>query len=529
MQVNEENQVQIQRDVLPSLNDIISPKAEINPNQGTYQNSSTTETFQPEEQIKTSYVTTTKTYGVNGIAEEEEMPQETTEIKEIYKKEGGENTKYEQTVKIQEEPDSTTKIVKRVIQTEQPTTETSYYEKKVIKTITSTTTRGGQLPLTQNTRYVNTTTTTTTNSNTNNVVRSNGNRGGIATTSTYTRPTQISTTTTRGATDKNSYLRNYDSARNPSSSQTNNRYGVQNSSYSNNSYSQSRNNQKPQTQKRVISSQSYAGNNYQQKKPDTSTYNRQARSPEANEKRKTIYRGNPIKNIQITHIICSSKPQDFHITENLNTESLKTEPIEISKADRVKLKKSGKSSWTTSVQDNIKPIVTNLKGKTTIFQHARGIGMTNEKKENINPMFYTSEIKKLEPIIKEKEKEKVEYMTFRNSGAQNTNITSNKANTSRNNYNRGINYNQQQKNYSNNNNSYNSGNNRGSKITSTVRTNQTYTRGNYSGRGNDGEIVKETKTKVQMGSRSQFRNSGNPTSSVTIEKRVYNSNNFFNK
>ena len=137
-----------------------------------------------------------------------------------------------------------------------------------------------------------------------------------------------------------------------------------------------------------------------------------------------------------------------------------------------------------------------MKGKTTIFQHARGIGMTNEKKENINPMFYTSEIKKLEPIIKEKEKEKVEYMTFRNSGAHNTNITSNKPNTSRNNYNRGINYNQQQKNYSNNN-SYNSGNNRGSKITSTVRTNQTYTRGNYSGRGNDGEIVKETKLKYK--------------------------------
>lgn len=33
--------------------------------------------------------------------------------------------------------------------------------------------------------------------------------------------------------------------------------------------------------------------------------------------------------------------------------------------------------------------------------------MTNERKENINPMFYSSEIKKLDPIIKEKEKEKV--------------------------------------------------------------------------------------------------------------------------
>ena len=91
---------------------------------------------------------------------------------------------------------------------------------------------------------------------------------------------------------------------------------------------------------------------------------RKARSPGQNEiKRKTIYRGDPIKNVQITHIICSSKPQDFHITEDLDTEYLQTEPIEISQADRAKLKKTGKTSWTTSVQDNIKPIVKNLKGK----------------------------------------------------------------------------------------------------------------------------------------------------------------------
>ena len=522
MQVNEENQDQIQGGALPSLNDIISPTAEINPNQVTLQNTETKETFQPDGQIKNSYITTTKTFGVNGIAQE--IPQETEEIHEIYKKDEGENTKFEQTVKIQEEPESTTKIVKRVIQTEKPTTETSYYEKKVIKTTTTTTTRTGELPSTQNSRYVNTTTTTS------NVIRNNANRGGITTTNAYSRPTPP----TRGTIEKNTYLRNYDSVKNPVTNQTNNRYGVQNSSYSNASSSRNRNDRNPQTQKRVISSQSYIGNKYQPKKPETSTYNRQARSPEQTERRKTINRGNPVKNIQITHIICSSKPQDFHITENLNTESLQTDPIEISKADRVKLQKSGKTSWTTSVQDNIKPIVTNLKGKTTVFQHARGIGMTNEKKENINPMFYSSEIRKLEPIVKEKEKEKVEYLTFRNSGSSKTNYINNTSNTARNNYNsnRGNNYSynqQQKKNYSSNTNTnYSVNNNRGSKV-STIRTNQTYTRGNYSGSGKDGEIVKETRTKVQMGNRSQYRNNGNPTSTVTMEKRVYNSNNFFNK
>ena len=44
----------------------------------------------------------------------------------------------------------------------------------------------------------------------------------------------------------------------------------------------------------------------------------------------------------------------------------------------------------------------NLKGRTTIYQHAQGIGMTNDKKENINPLFYNSQIMKLKPIIKEK-------------------------------------------------------------------------------------------------------------------------------
>lgn len=515
MEVNEENQEQNQEVIMPSLNDIISGDNEVNPNQVNYQQITTTEKYQPAEQTKYTY-TTTKIMEENGQEEEGEIPQEITEIKSEYKKDGGENKRYEQTMQIKEEPNSTTKIVKRVIQSEHPTTsETSYYQKRVIKT-TTTTTRGGNTSENQNinSRYSNTNTTT----NSTNIVRSGGNRYQSGTTTSYTRPSP----TTRGGTEKNTYMRNYDSGRTPSTSRVesnqSNRYAINSSD--NNYSSKNRNGRIPIVQKN-ISSQSFVGNKYQQKRPENPSYNRQARSPGQNEiKRKTINRGNPVKNVQITHIINSSKPQDFHITENLDTESLQTDPIEISQADRIKLKKTGISSYTTSVQDNIKPIVKNLKGKTTIFQHARGIGMTNERKENINPMFYSSEIKKLDPIIKEKEKEKVEYMTFRNE----TN-DSNTSNTARN-YNRG-NYTLQKNSYASNNNpNYN--NSRGSKI-STVRTNQTYTRGNYSRGGNDGEIVKETKTKVQMGSRSQYKGTGNPTSSVTTERRVYNSNAFFNK
>ena len=102
--------------------------------------------------------------------------------------------------------------------------------------------------------------------------------------------------------------------------------------------------------------------------------------------------------------------------------NIKSNPIQINKTDKEKLKKGGKSSYSSSCQDNIKPIIQNLKGKTTVYQHARGIGMTNDRRGNINPLFYNSEIKKLEPIIKEKEKEKVEYIeNFRSNKYRNLN------------------------------------------------------------------------------------------------------------
>ncbi len=507
MEDNEENQEQYQGMMMPSLNDIISGN-EVNPNQVSYKQTTTTEEYHPSDQGKYTYTTTkiVEEHGQDG----EEIPEETTEIKTDYKRDGGENRRYEQTMKIKEEPDSTTKIVKRVIKSEHPTTtETSYYQKRIIKTTTTTTTttRGGGSSENQNInpRYSN------NNTNSTNIVRNSANRY-QQTISTYTRPSPA----TRGGGEKNTNVRNYDSGRTPSNNRVEYNQSSRNGQNNSNTYSTGRVN--PITPKKVITSQSLSGNKYQPKRPD---YNRRAVSPGQNEiKRKTINRGNPVKNVQITHIINSSKPQDFHITEHLNTETLETEPIEISKADRARLKKTGKTSYSTSVQGNIKPIVKNLKGKTTVFQHARGIGMTNEKKENINPMYYSSEIKKLEPIIKEKEKEKVEYMTFRNE---------NKGAITSRNYNRG-NYNLQKYSYTANTNKSNIPNtSRGNKVI-TVTTNQPYSRGNYSGRGNDGEIIKETKTKVQMGSRSQYRGTGNPTtSSVTTERKVYNSNAFFNK
>ena len=74
---------------------------------------------------------------------------------------------------------------------------------------------------------------------------------------------------------------------------------------------------------------------------------------------------------------------------------------------------------------------------------------------------------------------------------------------------------------------YNSVNNRGGYSgAKTVTTNSNY-RGN-SNTGNSGQIVKETTTKVQMGSRSQYQPSQAKITTST-ERKVYNQNNFYKK
>ena len=108
MQVNEEYKEETQGGALPSLNDIISPDAELNPNQVNIENTTKTEILQPE-QTNIEYTTHTETKVVESEPKVvENGSQETTEIKAMHKKEGGENKKYEETTHIKEEPDSTT-------------------------------------------------------------------------------------------------------------------------------------------------------------------------------------------------------------------------------------------------------------------------------------------------------------------------------------------------------------------------------------------------------------------------------------
>jgi hypothetical protein len=350
-------------------------------------------------------------------------------------------------------------------------------------------TRGSGYGITQsNMRYSNTNTTSY-----------DGNRN-QTTSSNYTRTggvQKITTTTTTTTTT------------------TNSRYGQNNAS---DAYRGSQRNQ------------SYVNNRNQSGKSGINI-SAKARSPEPGSfKKKTINRGKPVENIQITHIIFSSRPADFHIKEKLDLENLNTNPIQISKADRMKLQKSGKVTSTCSCDGvDTRPKKINLKGETKIYQHARGIGMTNDRKENINPMFYSSEIKKLDPIYKKKDQEKLENIeTFRSNGKVYNNSTYQKTSNKTPTYNRGgMNNSSSQKRtynsgYSNNN--YN----RGGMVSSTKTTTTTrvYNGGNYE--GGDGEIIKETNTKVQMGSRSQY-NQSKPVVYNTSERKVYNQKNFFNK
>ena len=460
---------------LPSLSDIISPSKEIEPNKIP-----TTEINLKEEQENN-----------NIPAEEINTP---TQI----------ITKTTTSSTVVEQP-PVVKITRKIITSTQPPTDT-YVSRKII----TTTTRGGDPDKTQNTRY----------NNTGSTYIPKVTQVKTITGTSYTRPNVKSTMTV----SNNRYV-------NPNNTNINhNQNQNQNQTYKN--Y-----NQKNQPS-RIQGSQSYSGNLNQPRRPEVSSshYKPRAKSPAPGTiKRKTIVRGSPIENIQITHIIYSSRPLEFHILEKLNTENLDKDLIQISEKDRNNLQKSGKVEVSCSC-DKItlkKPAPVNLDGKLTHYQHAQGIGMTDAKLDKINPKFYTTEIRILEPIVFNKGEPNVEYLEFRSQGKKyNTTRTVKKvetkpvinysSNRGTNNYTPSRTYNNttQLKNASVN-------NNRGLGSTVKVSTSSNY-KGN-AGTGSGGGIIKETTTKVQMGSRSQFNSQNKPITTTTTERKVYNQNNLFKK
>ena len=383
---NNEESREMYNDYYPSLNDDSSTNKDNNLNQSFNNQSSTIETNQPQIQTTFSYVK-----GDTGIMKEHFFRNEKT----IEKRE------------------SITKIANRIIKSEPFSLGHNFYEKKII----------AKLNLKDCLKEKN-------NSNTseNNIYPTqNQNNDKKA----YIRPLpqMKSKNNSNNKKDNSSPKTNSDDKNDKNSEMEN--ITETNSDSQNNPHTSSRNN-KIKTRKTLVASESYRckkillnGIDTNQNGPNTQRH----RSPD-NEKirRRTIIRGEEVKNVQITHIICSSKPTNFHITEKLETKNIKANLMQLAKKDKEKLKKGGKSSFTSSCKE-VKPITQNLKGKTTIYQHARGIGMTNDKRRNINPLFYNSEIIKLDAIVKEKEKEKIEHIeNFRSnkyrSGNKNLLITS---------------------------------------------------------------------------------------------------------
>ena len=451
---------------LPSLNDIISETKEVEP---------------------------------NTLIISEEKPQEIIYSGNISSQRG--NVNQSSTINEINGP-SSIKITRKIV-TSQPVTETHVTKTKVI----TTTTRGGMPATTKITNYnniasnnissVNKTKTTTTPTTTNN----------------YTRP-KITSTVTYNKVGTNNI--------NPNINNKGPVYNKNQVGNYKNPQSRVQNSHSSQPQKKVIS---------------TTKYNpRPVSSSDANIRRITIVRGEPIENIEITHIIYSIRPIEFHIREKLDLSNLSTPCIQITEEERNNLQKTGKvEARFSSNCDNMKPEPVNLKGKLTHYQHAQSIGMTDDKNPYINPKYYFSEIKNLNPIIFDKGEINTQSLTFRSDGknisttrtisqpkTQTKPVSTYTTTRTVNNYSQGrsnTNYNQSK---------INSGNsNRGVISTSKTTTSSNY-RGN-SGTGNNGQIVKETTTKVQMGSRSQFNNQNKPITTTSTERRIYNQNNVYKK
>ena len=496
---------------LPSLNDIISPTKEIEPNRKSIKET------QIIEQINNNGIPVVN-IELNPLIEEQPT-----------------------TTNIYESP-KVVKITKTIATNSQPATETH-----VTRKVTTTTTRGSQSNYTPNTRYIN------------NVNTSSNNAPNIPMNSAPRGQSRIITTTTKTTTTNPTYARPstkttvISSNINTNASSASNRYANQNNNYKNNNNSNIKinnqgytkyQNQNSNQPSRIQNSQSYSGNRNQPRRPEVSSnyYKPKAMSPNPGSiKRKTINRGKPIENIQITHIIYSSRPLEFHITEELDLNNLEKDPIQITESQRNNLKKSGKVEATSSCDniDIVKPEV-NLDGKLTHYQHCQGIGMTDDISDKINPKYYSSEIKNLEPLVFNSGEPIIEILEFRSAGK---NYTTTKTTTiikktevkPKTNYNNtgGTSSITQTKVYNNNNknlktNNINS-NNRG--VGNSIKT--TTTSSNYrANTGNDGsgKIVKETTTKVQMGRRSQFLNNQvKPVSITSTEKVIMNQNSFFKK
>ena len=526
MKLNKENSKQMKNNNPLFMSNIIMSNSGLIPNKVAYRKI-------PPNQINKHKLERSSKISANSSKEKSGY----TPSKVVY-----ENIRYNQTPSIKEDS-SRTKIIKKTIRSEQPKTQT-HVEKKVVKTTTSTTNSNPNLTNIINNIKSSINNITISNYNINNdpILKNNNSYNSLQRGSykeihkNLTSPKKYETINTNIYPIQNaknvmrysysSNFKNLDHIYKNNISINNKTYTInylnKKTRYSTTVPSLPKNiiTQNEPDNKIIKLSTNNTSRIINRSSVSCMNHKRTALSPGVNDlKRKTINRGDPIENVQITHIIYTSQPANFNITEELNTDSLNTAPMRISQIERRNLQKRGKTTWTSSVQDNVKPIITNLKGRTTIYQHARGIGMTNDKKENINPLYYSSKIRKLYPIIKKRTKEKVEYMSFRNeSGLNSERATFNKSN---------INFSNPSYNFIKIYNDENSKNN-------SLRNSTNYNRVNNNNfidinNSNQSEIMKENMSNIFMGNRSQYRKQGKPVANIINDRKLYNSNIFYRK
>ena len=148
-------------------------------------------------------------------------------------------------------------------------------------------------------------------------------------------------------------------------------------------------------------------------------------------KRKTIIRGGNYNNIQITHIYVTKKPNvknyNFHIFENLSRVELEKTPLDLTKIrSRIKRNDKAKSTYKSSCDGRkIAPVSKDKIQKTTVYQHAGGMGMTNLEPNKIKSNLYTSGIKKIPKLVKQKGKPIVQVIEVFRSQQNNINLKRN--------------------------------------------------------------------------------------------------------
>ena len=156
--------------------------------------------------------------------------------------------------------------------------------------------------------------------------------------------------------------------------------------------------------------------------------NEKIQSSSAEVRRKTITRGGHYNNIQVTHIYVSTKSNidkyNFHIMENLSTEELDKAPLDLKQIrSKIKQNKNAKSVYKSSCEGRVTSSSSKDKmQKTTIFQHAGGMGMTNLEANMINSNLYTSGLRQIPQKIKEKNPPVIQVIDLFRSHQNNSNI-----------------------------------------------------------------------------------------------------------